>query len=217
MYSKNVKMFSDLVTAAVKCRFLRMQKMILLTDIFRLHCKVILQTDFFCNKFRRTNNLFGLPSYHLRYFSKDKRKRLWGHKYFHCYRGRDNLPSRGGQMPGRGGKENEIAICEIFNKPWKWNWEEGGSRTKTTIVCSAIPPVRPRPKPRSRSSPPPPSFRSPFLHPAPPARSSTTPASPPPRVGRAIFSSYPSPAVPLLPSFFIKLPKQKSMADVVSS
>ena len=49
------------------------------------------------------------------------------------------------------------------------------------------------------------------LHPAPPARSSTTPVSPPPRVGRARLSSYPSPAVLLLPFFFIKLPKQHSV------
>lgn len=54
-------------------------------------------------------------------------------------------------------------------------------------------------------------FHSLSLHPAPPARSSTTPVSPPPRVGRAMPSSYPSPAVPLLPSFFIKLLKQKSV------
>ena len=59
--------------------------------------KMVLLTDFFCNKFRRANNL-------LRYFSKDKRKRLWGHKYYYCYRGRVALPSRGGQMPGRGRK-----------------------------------------------------------------------------------------------------------------
>ena len=36
--------------------------------------KMVLQTDFFGNKFRRTNNL-------LRYFSIDKRKRLWRDKY----------------------------------------------------------------------------------------------------------------------------------------
>ena len=59
----------------------------------------------------------------------------------------------------------------------------------------------------------PPSFAI-SLHPAPPARILRRPAPPPPRIGRAIFSSYPSPAVPLLPFFFIKLPKQQSVADV---
>ena len=56
-------------------------------------------------------------------------------------------------------------------------------------------------------------FHSSSLHPAPSARSSTTPVSPPPRNGRAMPSSYPSPppAIPLLPSFFIKLLKQHSV------
>ena len=64
-----------------------------------------------------------------------------------------------------------------------------------------------------------PSFlhRSPFPPPVPPARILRHPASPPPRVRRAIFSSYPSPAVLLLSFFFIKLPKRKSVADVVPS
>ena len=79
--------------------------------------KTVLQTDFFRNKFQRTNNLFGPPSCRLRYFSKDKRKTLWEHKYYYCYRGGVVLPSRGGQMPGWGGRENEIALCEIFHKP----------------------------------------------------------------------------------------------------
>ena len=59
--------------------------------------------------------------------------------------------------------------------------------------------------------------RSPFPPPVPPARILRHPASPPPRVRRAIFSSYPSPAVLLLSFFFIKLPKRKSVADVVPS
>ena len=62
----------------------------------------------------------------------------------------------------------------------------------------------------------PPSFFS-LLHPASPARTLRRPAPPPPRAGRAIFSSYFRPAVPLLPFFFIKLPKRKSVADVVPS
>ena len=81
MYSKNVNATLCIVPAAVKCFFLRIQKMILLTDIFRLHCKTVFQTDFFRNKFRCTNNLFGPPPCRLRYFSIDKRKTLWRHKY----------------------------------------------------------------------------------------------------------------------------------------
>lgn len=61
-------------------------------------------------------------------------------------------------------------------------------------------------------------FLSSFPHSFPPQphqpTSSVAPACRPPRVGRAIFPSYPSPAVLLLPSFFIKLPKQKSVAVV---
>ena len=116
MYSKNVKMFSGLVIAAVKYFFLRMQKMILLTDIFRLHCKTVLQTDFFCNKFRRTNILFGPPSYRLRYFSKDKRKTLWGHKYCYCgVEGRMMRPSQ--HMWGGEKIENEIEwLVKILTK-----------------------------------------------------------------------------------------------------
>ena len=72
--------------------------------------KMVLQTDFFRNNFRHTNNL-------LRYFSKDKRKRLWEHKYYYCYRGRGALPSRGGKYRGGVERENEIALCEIFHKP----------------------------------------------------------------------------------------------------
>ena len=49
------------------------------------------------------------------------------------------------------------------------------------------------------------------LHPAHQPASSYRPACQPPRVGRAISSSYPSPAVPSLPFFFIKLPKQQSV------
>ena len=84
MYSKNVNAAPCIVPAAIKYFFLRIQKMILLTDIFRLHCKTVLQTDFFRNKFRCTNILSGAPSCRLRYFSKDKRKTLWEHKYCYC-------------------------------------------------------------------------------------------------------------------------------------
>lgn len=56
------------------------------------------------------------------------------------------------------------------------------------------------------------SFHSLLLHPA------HQPATYPPSLSaatcrRAMSSSYPSPAVPLLPFFFIKLPKQKSVEE----
>ena len=83
--------------------------------LFFIIVKTVLQTDFFCNKFRRANNLFGPPSYHLRYFSKDKRKTLW--EYNDCNgegraQGRRKTKCRGGVE-----RENEIATCEIFHKP----------------------------------------------------------------------------------------------------
>ena len=54
--------------------------------------------------------------------------------------------------------------------------------------------------------------------PVPPACVLRRPASPPPRIGRAIFSSYPSSSCSALPPFFfIKLSKQQSVADVVPS
>ena len=62
----------------------------------------------------------------------------------------------------------------------------------------------------------PPPFIIPFFSPSTPPHhpASPTPAYQPPRVGRAIFPSYPSPAVLLLPFFFIKLPKQQNVAVV---
>ena len=77
-------------------------------------------------------------------------------------------------------------------------------------MCSAVIPARPRPEPRSRSYLLlPPSFTI-SLHPVPPPCTLRRPASPPPRAGRAIFSSYPLPSCSAFPFFFIKLPKRKS-------
>lgn len=53
-------------------------------------------------------------------------------------------------------------------------------------------------------------FRFPLPPPSPTSPQPTRPACQPPRVGRAMLPAIPSPAVPLLPSFFIKLPKQQS-------
>ena len=77
--------------------------------LFFIIVKTVLQTDFFRNKFRRTNNL-------LRYFSKDKRKRLWGHNDYNGGGGEEPLRRK---TKYRGGveRENEIATCEIFHKP----------------------------------------------------------------------------------------------------
>ena len=189
MYSKNVKMFSDLVLAAVKCRFLRMQKMILQTDIFRLHCKMVLQTDFFRNKFWRTNILFGAPSCRLRYFSKDKRKTLWGHKY--CYCGvEDKMMWASPRMWGGEKIENEIErLVKILTKckmklksrreEIKWNC---GTRLAAARVLL-----------RSASS----YHRFHFLslHPSPPARILCRPTCQPPRTGRAKPPAILAPAV----------------------
>ena len=114
--------------AVVKCRFLRMQKMILLTDIFRLHCKVILQTDFFRNKFRRTNNLFGPPPCRLRYFSKDKRKTLW--EYNVCNGGRGGSGAAAKRNTGVGWKgKMKLRFVKFFtsreNEIEKKEEEEG--------------------------------------------------------------------------------------------
>ena len=91
--------------------------------------------------------------------------------------------------------------------------EEGGRRSN--ISCLAVTQLGRSQSPRSRS----PLLFSSSLHHSilPPSTrphqptSSVAPACRPPRSGRAIFSSYPSPAIPLLSSFFIKLPKRKSV------
>ena len=89
--------------------------------------------------------------------------------------------------------------------------KEGGGGRSTALACSVTHSQAAAIAPLPLPFPPPTSFHSSSLHPAPPARSSTTPVSPPPRIGRAMPSSYPSPAVPLLPSFFIKLLKRQSV------
>ena len=88
-------------------------------------------------------------------------------------------------------------------------------RRRSNIAClAATRPVRSQaPAPASSLH-----HSSLSLHPAPPPYALRRPASPPPRAGRAIFSSYPSSSCSASPpSFFIKLPKQQSVADVVPS
>lgn len=79
------------------------------------------------------------------------------------------------------------------------------------------PSARPRPEP----APAPTSvffsshhFRFPLPPPSPTSSRPAVPVSPPPRAGRAMPSSYPSPSCPASPSFFIKLLKQQSVAVV---
>lgn len=85
--------------------------------------------------------------------------------------------------------------------------EEGALPSRASLSPSQAAARAPLPFPLLLSS----SFlSSPSLHPAP-ACLLRRPACRPPRVGRAMPSSYPSPAVPLLPSFFIKLLKQQSV------
>ena len=76
----------------------------------------------------------------------------------------------------------------------------------TTAPTAIIPPGRDQSLPSASLLPP--SSRS-LPPPVPP---STAPACPSPRVRRATSSSYPFPAVLLLPFFFIKLLKQQSVA-----
>lgn len=201
-------MFSGLVIAAVKYFFLRMQKMILLTDIFRLHCKTVLQTDFFCNKFRRTNILFGPPSCRLRYFSKDKRKTLWGHKYYYCgVEGKMMRPSQ--HMWGGEKIENEIeqfvkilTKCKMKlrsrrrrDKMKLWNRaSHGQSVTSLRFIYS-------RALPSSTTS-------------SPLSTTSLTSHSATDRKSQTY--SYSHSGCFVFPSFFIKLPKQKSGSIVDS-
>ena len=88
--------------------------------------------------------------------------------------------------------------------------EEGGR--STTIMRSASTRPRPRPQPRSvLALLLPSSFHSLFLHHSPPARVSLRRSSLSAATCRqAVAPAIPPPAVPLLPFFFIKLPKQQS-------
>lgn len=166
-----------------------MQKMILLTDIFRLRCKTVLQTDFFCNKFRRINNLFGPSSCRLRYFSKDKRKTLWRHKYCYCYRGEGSpaVPWRANTGVGRKGKMKLRFVKFFTSRENEIEKKEEG----TAIACSAVTQLGRGKGSRSSSRPP---LQLPFSLPPPSPTSPQFPHSPaclPPRVGRVRTSSYP--------------------------
>lgn len=159
---------------------------------------MVLQTDFFRNNFRRTNNL-------LRYFSIDKRKRLWGHKYCYCYRGRGSsaVPWRANTGEGWGGKmklrlvkfltssENEIERKE--------EGEGGGPASR--VLPSPSQPATIAPLPLS-----PLPFIIPFslsLRPAPPARIAPLQFLLRHVSGKQYPPAIPPPAVLLLPSFFI--------------
>lgn len=153
-----------------------MQKMILLCRHFCSRTFSFSYVDIFVIVFRRTNNLFGPPPCHLRYFSKDKRKTLWGHKYCYCYRGRVVLPSRGGQIPGRGGKGKWNCDLWNFSQAAKMKLRRRRKEGCHCVLCH--PPARPRPESRSRSplllpsfhSPPPPSPHQPaFRRPSSPS------------------------------------------------
>ena len=170
---------------------------------------MVLQTDFFRNNFRRTNNL-------LRYFSIDERKTLWGHKYCYCYRGRDNLPSPWRANAGEGW-EGKMKLRFVKFLTSRENEIEKKEEAEQRLPLRAPPsPARLRPELRSAASFSP-SFPLSLPLPSPPACSSTAPVSPPPRVGRAMFSSCPCPSCSASPFLLHKLPEQKSVADVVSS
>ena len=141
--------------------------------------------DILCFVFRRTNNLF-------RYFSIGKRKTLWGHKYYYCYRGRGSsaVPWRANTGEGWKGKMKLRLVKFLTSRENEIENKEEGGRSRTTITLSAIAQLG-----RSHSPAPaplPPSFHTiPFSlpPPVPPARILRRPAPPPPRAGRAIFSS----------------------------
>ena len=166
---------------------------------------MVLQTDFFRNKFRRTNNL-------LRYFSIDKRKRLWEHKYYHCYRGEGGpaVPWLANTGEGWEGKMKLRFVKFLTSRENEIEKKEGGEEGEGALPSRA-------PLPPSQAAAPlhspllPSSLHSSSLHPAPPAR------IPPPQLvcrhvsGEQYSPAIPPPAVPLLPSFFIKLPKQQSV------
>lgn len=186
--------------------------------LFFIIVKTVLQTDFFRNKFRRTNNLFGPPPRVLRYFSKDKRKTLWGHNDCYCYRGGVVLPSRGGQIPGQGGKgKMKLRLVKFLTS--RENEIEKKEEGEGEALSSRVLPLPSQAAARAHAPAPllfspPPSFRSPSLHPAhqPASRRAQL-------VGRHVSGEQyspanPPPAILLLPSFFIKLPKQKSVAVV---
>ena len=71
--------------------------------------------------FRRANNL-------LRYFSKDKRKRLWGHKYYYCYRGEGGpaVPWRANTGVGEEGKMKLRFVKFLTSRENEIEKKEGG-------------------------------------------------------------------------------------------
>ena len=76
--------------------------------------KMVLQTDFFRNNFRRTNNLFGPPC---ATFLKTKGKGYGDISIATATGGGITCRPVAGKYRGGVGRENEIATCEIFNKP----------------------------------------------------------------------------------------------------
>lgn len=98
----------------------------------------VLQTDFFCNKFRRTNNLFGPPSCLLRYFSKDKRKTLWGHNDCYCWgRGGGRTATKRNTGMGRKGKMKLRLVKFFTSRENEIEKEEEGGR-RPNISCLAV-------------------------------------------------------------------------------
>lgn len=148
---------------------------------------MVLQTDFFRNKFRRTNILFGAPSCRLRYFSKDKRKTLWRH----C--GVEGKMMRAEQCMWGGEKiENEIKrLVKILTK-CKMKLKSRKRRDKMKLRN----PARPRPGRYFTSLLFPPPFIISFS-PPPPSPTNLPPPPQPQLVGRHVPEEQYSPAIPL--------------------
>ena len=170
--------------------------------------------DIFVIVFRRTNNLFGPPSYRLRYFSKDKRKTLWGHNVCYCWgRGERRAATERNTGEGWEGKMKLRFVKFLTSHENEIEKKEEGGRRSNISCLAATQPGR-----TQTSAPAPTSVFFSSHHPIlSPSTQPHQPAPPPLQFllrhwsGKQCPPAIPSPAVPPLSSFFIKLPKRESM------
>lgn len=115
-----------------------MQKMILLCRHFCSRTFSFFYVDIFVIVFRRTNNLFGPPSYRLRYFSKDKRKTLWGHNDCYCWgRGGSVAATKRNTGMGWKGKMKLRFVKFLTSRENEIEEKEGGGR-RPNLSCLAV-------------------------------------------------------------------------------
>ena len=91
--------------------------------------------DILCFVFWRANNL-------LRYFSIDKRKTLWGHKYYYCGEGSPAVPWRANTGVGRKGKMKLRFVKFLTSRENEIEKKEGARLTLRALPS----PARPRPE-----------------------------------------------------------------------